>query len=60
MKKIFKVTIEEILSKSIEVEAEDDLEAMRIIRDKYDDEEIVLTADDFLCSDISAEDISEE
>ena len=59
MKKIFKVTIEEILSKSIEVEAEDDLEAMRIIRDKYYDEEIVLAADDFLCSDIYAEDISD-
>lgn len=47
MKKKFEVTIEEILRKTIIVEAEDDAEAYQMAEDLYKEEKEVLTADDF-------------
>ncbi len=43
----YKVTIEELLVREIEVEADSPNEAMDKIHEKYKNEEIVLTADDF-------------
>ena len=44
---IYKVTIVETLSRTIEVEASDEYYAERIVKDRYFDEEIVLDYDDF-------------
>jgi len=41
------VTIEEMLTKDFEIEADSQAEAERIVREKYRNEDIVLTADDF-------------
>ena len=41
------VTITEILEKTIEIEAENGLNAIDIAKDKYNKEEVILTADDF-------------
>ena len=43
----YNVTITEILKKTIEIEAEDIINAIDIARDKYNKEEVILTADDF-------------
>ena len=43
----YDVTITEILEKTIEIEAEDKANAINIARDKYNKEEVILTADDF-------------
>ena len=43
----YNVTITEILEKTIEIEAEDIINAIDIARDKYNKEEVILTADDF-------------
>ena len=40
------VTITEILEKTIEIEAENGTNAIDIARDKYNKEEVILTADD--------------
>ena len=40
------VTITEILEKTIEIEAENETNAIDIARDKYNKEEVILTADD--------------
>ena len=40
------VTITEILEKTIEIEAENGLNAIDIAKDKYNKEEVILTADD--------------
>ena len=40
------VTITEILEKTIEIEAEGMINAIDIARDKYNKEEVILTADD--------------
>lgn len=40
------VTITEILEKTIEIEAENGLDAIDIAKDKYNKEEVILTADD--------------
>ena len=42
----YNVTITEILKKTIEIEAENGLNAIDIAKDKYNKEEIILTADD--------------
>ena len=42
----YNVTITEILKKTIEIEAEDIINAIDIARDKYNKEEVILTADD--------------
>ena len=42
----YNVTITEILEKTIEIEAENETNAIDIARDKYNKEEVILTADD--------------
>lgn len=42
----YNVTITEILEKTIEIEAENGTNAIDIARDKYNKEEVILTADD--------------
>ena len=42
----YNVTITEILEKTIEIEAENKANAINIARDKYNKEEVILTADD--------------
>ena len=42
----YNVTITEILKKTIEIEAESMINAIDIARDKYNKEEVILTADD--------------
>lgn len=42
------VTITEILEKTIEIEAENETNAIDIARDKYNKEEVILTADDLV------------
>lgn len=46
-KKKYKVNVEELLSRVVEVEAKDDEEAEEIVRDMYRAGEIVLDAEDF-------------
>ena len=42
----YNVTITEILKKTIEIEAENENNAIDIAKDKYNKEEVILTADD--------------
>ena len=42
----YNVTITETLEKTIEIEAEGMINAIDIARDKYNKEEVILTADD--------------
>lgn len=42
----YNVIVTEILEKTIEIEAEDKANAINIARDKYNKEEVILTADD--------------
>ena len=42
----YNVTITETLEKTIEIEAENETNAIDIARDKYNKEEVILTADD--------------
>ena len=44
----YNVTITEILEKTIEIEAENGLKAIDIAKDKYNKEEVILTADDLV------------
>ena len=45
--KKFKINIEEVLSKEIEIEAETELEALEKILEKYQNEEIILDDSDY-------------
>ena len=45
--KNFEITITERLIKTVEVEAENYSQAVQIVRDRYFEEDIVLTADDY-------------
>lgn len=45
--KKFKINIEEVLSKEIEIEAETELEALEVALKKYNKEEIILDNTDF-------------
>ena len=47
----YNVTITEILEKTIEIEAEGMINAIDIARDKYNKEEVILTADDLVDAD---------
>ena len=47
----YNVTITEILKKTIEIEAENETNAIDIARDKYNKEEVILTADDLKYTD---------
>ncbi len=51
MKK-YKVEITEYLQKTIEIDAKDENEAYSKVKEMYDDEEIVLSSDDFIDKDI--------
>lgn len=42
----YNVIVTEILEKTIEIEAENETNAIDIARDKYNKEEVILTADD--------------
>ena len=42
----YNVIIIELLKKTIEIEAENETNAINIARDKYNKEEVILTADD--------------
>ncbi len=48
----YEVEITEILQKVIEVEANSKEEAYKIIDEKYNNEEIVLSENDFVCKEI--------
>lgn len=48
----YQFEIEEKLKKTVSIEAESEEEAIDILRKKYYDEEIVLTADDYAGSEI--------
>ena len=48
----YKFEIEEKLKKTVSIEAKSEQEAVKILREKYQNEEIVLTADDYAGSDI--------
>lgn len=48
----YQFEIEEKLKKTVSIEAENEQEAIDILRRKYYDEEIVLTADDYAGSEI--------
>lgn len=48
----YQFEIEEKLKKTVSIEAENEQEAIDILRQKYYDEEIVLTADDYAGSEI--------
>ena len=45
------VSITEILEKTIEIEAENETNAINIAKDKYNKEEVILTADDLKYTD---------
>ena len=47
MKRIYKIEIEELLQRVIEIEAENVNEAIRIAKEKYRKEEYVLDESDF-------------
>ena len=47
----YDVTITEILEKTIEIEAENEANAIAIAKDKYNKEEVILTADDLKYTD---------
>lgn len=48
MKRKYQISIEEILRKTIFVEAENEAEAYQIAEDLYNGEQVVLTPDDFV------------
>lgn len=47
----YNITITEILEKTIEIEAENETNAIDIARDKYNKEEVILTANDLKYTD---------
>ena len=51
----FMVTVEEILEKAIDIEAENQFEAISKVQEMYANEEIVLSADDFVSTEFYAE-----
>lgn len=51
--KTFNFEITEILQKTIQINADNASEAYRIIKDMYDNEEVVLYTEDYLETEIS-------
>ena len=47
----FTIMVEETLSKEVEVEADDYFEALYLVEDMYNRQEIILTADDYVCTE---------
>lgn len=56
--KTFEITLTETLSKTFIIKADNELEADRLIREKYDNGDIVLTADDFQEYDLYSSEVS--
>lgn len=56
--KTFEFTLTETYSKTFIVRADNELEAYRLIREKYDNGDIVLTADDFQEYDLYSSEVS--
>lgn len=56
--KTFEITLTETLSKTFIIHADNELEASRLIREKYDNGDIVLTADDFQEYDLYSSEVS--
>ncbi len=54
MTKKYKVLIRETLAKTVEIEAESIIDAMKKVEKKWVDSEIVLTADDFYGAEMTA------
>lgn len=52
---IFKVKITETLVEEIEVQAESEDAALQKVKDKYQDEEIILTAEDLVFTEYDVE-----
>lgn len=51
--KAFKIEIQEFLSKIIEIHAKSEEEALDLVRDMYNNEEIILTYNDIVTTEIS-------
>lgn len=51
--KAFKIEIQEFLSRIIEIPATSEEEALNIVKDMYSNEEIILTYDDNVTTEIS-------
>lgn len=51
-KRKFKIEITETLQRIVTVEANSVLEALNKVEEQYDNEEIVLDSNDFICKDI--------
>lgn len=47
----FTIMVEETLSKEVEVEADDIYDALNMVEDMYNNQEIILTADDYVCTE---------
>ncbi|MGL5712111.1 MAG: DpnD/PcfM family protein [Paraclostridium sp.] len=54
MKK-FNCSIRETLEKNVEIEAKDEIEALKIVRKMYSDGEIVLDSENFISHEIKVE-----
>lgn len=59
MKK-FRVTVTETLKRFVEVEAENEDEAAEKVDFMYDNEDIVLTADDYYVTNITVDELPEQ
>ena len=59
MKK-FRVTVTETLKRFVEVEAENEDEAAEKVDFMYDNEDIVLTADDYYSTNITVDELPEQ
>lgn len=51
----FNVEVKEILSRTVEIEAQNQDDAILLAKQKYDREEIVLDWDDFVCVEVIGE-----
>lgn len=60
MKTKYKVTIEEVVSKDFEVEADTIYEALELVEQGYKNSKIVLTPGELVCKQISANDGKDE
>lgn len=59
MKK-FRVTVTETLKRFVEVEAENEDEAAEKVDFMYDNEDIILTADDYYATNITVDELPEQ
>jgi hypothetical protein len=52
----YAVEIKETLSRLVDIEAPDSITAKRLVEAQYSNSEIILSADDFVCTDIRVTD----